>query len=153
MTPPTSNPWLYLVGLLFTFLGGIGLKDILIGLFKRKPRAAVEVTNNIDLAAAARAQAEAVRQYSQEIEEDARQARESAQQAWRLVDTANTKLMRVTAKLDDSTYKLEQATRYMDALFAKIFEQGATIDDVRGFVKIHPVPVFREHRNGKGIGH
>lgn len=137
--PPTTNPWLYLVGLVFTFLGGLGLKDIIKGLFKRKPRAAVEVTNQIDLAAAAR-------NYAQEIEEDARQARESAQRAWQLVDAANGKLVRVTRKLDDSTYKLEQAGRYLDSVMAKLWARDATIEGLREWVRSSPPPSIS--RNG-----
>lgn len=143
---PTTNPWLYLVGLIFTFLSGIGLKDIIVGLVKRKPRQAVEVTNQIDLAAAARAQVEAARQYSQEIEEDARQARQSAQQAWKLVDEANQKLVRVTGKLDDSTWKLEMAARYLDSILAKIWEPTSDIEAVRSWVRSQPPPPHT--RNG-----
>lgn len=146
MTPPGNNPWLYLVGLLFTFLSGIGLKDIIVGLVKRKPRQAVEVTNQIDLAAAARA-------YSQEIEEDARQARQSAQDAWRLVDEANQKLVRITRKLDDSTYKLEQAGRYLDTVMSKLFERGATIEGMREWVRSQPPPSINGHHGNGREGH
>lgn len=140
----TENPWLYLAGLVVTLLTGVGLKDILLGLFKRKPRAAVQVTNQIDLAAAAR-------QYAQEIEEDARQARKSAQDAWKLVDEGNRKLVRALNKLDDSTYKLEQAGRYLDAVMAKLFERGATIEGMREWVRSSPPPDLS--RNGSGPGH
>lgn len=144
--PPTTNPWLYLVGLVFTFLSGIGLKDIIVGLVKRKPRQAVEVTNQIDLASAAR-------NYAQELQEDAKQARESAQQAWRLVDEANQKLVRITGKLDDSTYKLEQAGRYLDAVMGKLFERGATIEAMREWVRSQPPPLPSRNGSGPQGGH
>lgn len=137
--PPTNNPWLWLLGALFTFASGVGLKDIIVGLFRRKSRRTVEVTNQINLAAA-------VRQYAQEIEEDARQARASAQAAWALVDEANQKLVRITRKLDDSTHKFEQAGRYLDAVMSKLFERGATIEGVREWVRSQPSPLAS--RNG-----
>lgn len=143
MTPPVpnNNPWLYVAGLLVTFLTGIGLKDIILGLFKRKPRATVEVTNQIDLARQAAA-------YAQQLEEDASQARASAQKAWATVDEAQQKLERSYRRLDDATWKLEQAGRYLDAVMAKIFQQGVTIEDVREYVRGLPPPPATS-RNGR----
>lgn len=144
--PQTNNPWLVLTGLVFTFLSGIGIKEMVSAIVKRKPRAVVAVTNQIDLAAAAR-------QYAQEIEEDARQARQSAQEAWRLVDEANQKLVRITRKLDDSTYKLEQAGRYLDTVMAKLYERGATIEGLREWVRAQPPPSINGHHGTGREGH
>lgn len=134
--PPTSNPWLYLAGLILTFLGGIGLKDIALGVLKRKPRQVVEVASQIDLAKAA--------------ELFAANARASAVAAWQQVDEAQQKLVRANRRVDDSVWRLEHAGRYLDALFAKIFERGATIDDVREFVRSSPPPERTRNLNGNG---
>lgn len=132
--PPTNNPWLYLAGLVVMLLTGVGLKDIVLGLLKRKPRQAIEVTNQIQLAQAA--------------EQFAASARKSAQEAWAAVDEAQRKLVRANRRLDDSVWKLEQAGRYLDGLMAKIFERGATIDEVRDWVRREPPPAHT--RNGSG---
>lgn len=138
--PPTSNPWLYLIGLVFTFLSGIGLKDIIVGLLGRKPKKAVEVTNQIDLAKQAS-------EYAEKLEADADASRASAMKAWAAVDEAQQKLVRANRRLDDSVWKLELAGRYMDGLFAKIWEQGATIEGVRHYISSQPPIPFK--RNGQ----
>ena len=130
--PPTDNPWLYLAGLVVMLLTGLGLKDVLLGLLKRRPRQTVEVTNQIELARAA--------------EEFAASARKSAQEAWASVDEAQRKLVRANRRLDNAVWQLEQAGRYLDGLMAKIFERGATIDEVREWVRTQPPPAHT--RNG-----
>lgn len=142
--PTTDNPWLILLSILFTFLSGVGLKDIVMGLLKRKPkpsRETVDVTNQVTLA-------EAVQNYADKIEQDAQQYRVSAQEAWKAVDEANRKLVRVTGKLDESSWKLEQAARYMDSIYAKIVDPNATIEGLREYIQIRPAPFSR--RNGTG---
>lgn len=132
--PPTNNPWLYLAGLVVMLLTGVGLKDIVLGLLKRRPRQAIEATNQIQLAKAA--------------EEFAASARKSAQEAWASVDEAQRKLVRANRRLDNAVWQLEQAGRYLDGLMAKIFERGATIDEVRDWVRREPPPAHT--RNGSG---
>lgn len=142
--PATNNPWLILLSILATFLSALGLKDIILGILKRKPKPAketVDVTNQVTLA-------EAAQKYAENIEKDAEQYRISAQKAWALVDEANRKLVRVTGKLDDSTWKFEQAARYWDSVIDKILEPDATIEGVREYIHIRPAPFSR--RNGTG---
>lgn len=137
--PNTDNPWLYIIGGIFLFLSGVGGQEMIRGVLKRKPRRAVEITNQIDLAKQAAA-------YAQQLEEDALQARTSAQQAWAAVDEAQQKLVRANRRLDDSVWKLELAGRYLDTVLSKVFAQDATIDELRGFIKMTPPPNF--YRNG-----
>lgn len=140
--PQTTNPWLLLISILFTGLTGIGIKEIIVAFLRRRPkpsRGVIEVKNQIQLA-------EAVQKYAEKIEKDAEQYRQSAAQAWATVDEANRKLMRVTGKLDESTWKFEQAARYLDAVVARVFEPDATIEGVRDFISSRPVPYSR--RNG-----
>lgn len=137
--PPTTNPWLLLISILFTGLTGIGIKEIIVAFLKRRPkpsRGVVEVKNQIQLA-------EAVQKYAEKIEKDAEQYRQSAAQAWAAVDEANRKLVRVTGKLDESTWKFEQAALYLDSVINKVFEPDASIADVRKFIESRPVPYSR----------
>lgn len=137
--PLTDNPWLYLAGLVVTLLTGVGLKDIVLGLMKRKPRQEIEVTNQIQMAQAA--------------EIFAASARKSAQEAWSAVDQAQQKLVRANRRLDDAVWQLEQAGRYLDGLMAKIFERGATIDEVREYVRSSPPPAHTRNGSRPQDGH
>jgi hypothetical protein len=142
--PATNNPWLILLSILFTGLTSIGIKEIVQGFLKRRPKPAketVDVTNQVTLA-------EFTQNYAEKVEKDAEQYRISAQKAWALVDEANRKLVRVTGKLDESTWKLEQAARYMDSVIGKILEPDATIEGVREYIHVRPAPFSR--RNGTG---
>lgn len=136
--PQTSNPWLILIGLLFTGLSSIGIKEMVQSMLKRRPKKAVEVSNQIQLAAA-------IQRYAEKVEKDAEQYRASAAKAWAAVDEANQKLMRVTSKLDDSTWKFEQAARYLDSVIAKAFESGVSIEEFREYIKNRPVPFTRHN--------
>ncbi len=141
--PATDNPWIILLSVLFTGLTSIGIKEIIQGLLKRKPKPSkqtVDVTNQVTFA-------EAVQNYAEKIEQDAQQYRISAQEAWKAVDEANRKLVRVTGKLDEASWKLEQAARYMDSIYAKIVDPGATIEGRREYVQIRPAP-FTRHNGG-----
>lgn len=140
--PPTDNPWLYIAGLFVTFLSGIGIKEILTGLLKRKPRQVVEVANQIDLAKQAQA-------YAEQLEQDAAASRASAQQAWEAVTEANRKLVRAYHRLDESTWKFEQAARYLDSIVAKVFDPSADIEMVREYIRSRPVPFDRANNNGQ----
>jgi len=131
--PPTDNPWLYVIAGIFLFLSGVGGQEMIRGIVRRRPRQAVEITNQINLAKQAQ-------EYAQQLEEDATQARESAQKAWAAVDEAQQKLVRANRRLDDAVWKLEQASRYLDAIYGKVFAHGATIEDVRGFMTTTPPP-------------
>lgn len=140
--PPNSNPWLYLAGLLVSLLTGIGLKDIVIAIFRRKPRRVVEVGNQIELAKQAS-------EYAERLEADADASRKSAMNAWAEVDKAQQKLVRANRKLDDATWKLELAARYLDSILAKIWEPGNDIEAVRTWIRKQPPPPHT--RNGNGI--
>ena len=140
--PPTDNPWLYLIGMVLTFLSGIGLKDIVVGLLGRKPKKVVEVGNQIELAKQAS-------EYAEKLEADADASRASAMKAWAEVDAAQQKLVRANRRMDDATWKLEMAVRYLDGLLAKIWEPGSDIETVRAWVLSQPPPAHT--RNGNGI--
>lgn len=143
--PATTNPWLLLISILFTGLTGIGIKEIIVAFLKRRPKpapAVIEVKNQIQLA-------EAIQKYAEKVEEDAAQYRASAAQAWAAVDEANRKLVRVTGKLDESTWKFEQAARHLDSIISKVFEPGATIEGVREYISSRPVPYSRRNQGGQ----
>lgn len=137
--PATNNPWLYLAGLVVSLLTGIGLKDIIVGLVRRKPRRTVEVTNQIELARQAS-------EYAERLEADADASRASAMKAWALVEDAQQKLARANRRLEDTTWRLEVAARYMDSLFARIWDPGSDIEAVRGWIRSQPPPP--QSRNG-----
>lgn len=137
--PPTDNPWLYLVGLVLTFLSGIGLKDIIVGILGRKPKKVVEVANQIELAKQAS-------EYAEKLERDADASRMSAMKAWTAVDEAQQKLVRANRRLDDATWKFELAVRYLDGVLSKIWDQTSNIETVRDWVRSQPPPP--QPRNG-----
>lgn len=139
--PPTTNPWLWAVGAALTFLSGVGLKDIIIGILGRKPKRVVEVGNQIELAKQAS-------EYAEKLEKDADASRESAMKAWAQVDEAQQKLVRANRKLDDATWKLELAARYLDSVLAKIWDPGNDIEAVRNWIRNQPPPPHT--RNGSG---
>lgn len=139
--PPTTSPWLYLAGLLVSLLTGIGLKDIVIAIFKRKPTRVVEVGNQIELAKQASA-------YAEKLESDADASRKSAMNAWAEVDKAQQKLVRANRRLDDATWKLEMAARYLDSILAKIWEPENDIETVRAWIRRQPPPPHTRNGNG-----
>lgn len=134
--PATDNPWLIFAGLIVTLLSAIGIKDIVLSLLKRKPRRAVEVTSQIELAKQAQA-------YAEQLEQDAAASRASAQQAWAAVTEANRKLVRAYQRLDESTWKFEQAARYLDSIVAKVFDPDSDIEMVRNYISSRPIPFDR----------
>lgn len=138
---PTNNPWLYLSGMVLTFLGGIGIKDIVVGIAGRKPRRVVEVGNQIELAKQAS-------EYAEKLEADADASRASAMRAWEQVDQAQQKLVRANRRLDDASWKLELVARYLDGILAKIWEPGNDIEAVRTWARNQPPPPHT--RNGSG---
>lgn len=134
--PTTNHPWLYIAGLIVSLLTGIGVKDIIIGLLGRKPKRVVEVANQIELAKQAS-------EYAEKLEQDADASRKSAMEAWAAVDAAHQKLLRANRKLDDATWKLELAIRYLDGILAKIWDPESDIEAVRAWVRSQPPPPTR----------
>lgn len=139
--PQTNNPWLILIGLVFTFLSGAGGLEMVRGFLKKRPKRTIEITNQIQLA-------EQIQKYSEQLEQDAAQARESAQRAWAAVDEAQQKLVRANRKLDHSIWQLELTTRYLDTVVAKIYAHGSSIEEVKRYIETTPPPQF--NRNGAG---
>lgn len=139
MPKTPDNPWLIIIGLLFTGLSSIGIKEIVVGMLGRKPKRVVEVANQIDLA-------KQTQVYAQQLEEDAAQARESARKAWAQVDEVQQKLVAVNRNLDATAYRVEEVGRYLDRVMDRIFARGATIEDVQEWIRAQPPP----SRNGRG---
>lgn len=140
---PTTNPWLYLAGLIVSLLTGIGLKDIIIGLLSRKPKQTVEIGNQIDLAREAG-------EFAAKVEASADASRESAMKAWSAVDEAQQKLVRANRRLDDATWKFEMAVRYLDGVLAKIWDPSNDIESVRAWIRSQPPPPHTRNGNNPG---
>lgn len=149
-----DNPWILVLFLVITLLGtivgGAGGVEMIRAFTRRKPKTAVEVTNQIELA-------KQLQLYAQQLEEDSRQARASEQaawlqsrehaaQAWRQADETQQKLVTVNRKLDETMGRVIEMGRYMDALVMRIHAPGATIEGVREFIISQPPPAAQNGR-------